>query len=178
MTALSLKRVKQEEAALLLGFAEPVFRHAFEHLNEAEHFEIYMREAFTLKQFEAELANSESVFYFALLENEIVGYIKLNWASAQTDLQQEPGIELQRIYVKPELQGKKIGQYLLSEAIEFSQERNFPFIWLGVWEKNPAAIRFYERHGFSQFSSHTFMVGNDPQTDFLLKLDFISTEKN
>lgn len=173
MMGLSLKRVDYHEAATLLNFAEPVFRHAFEHLNEAEHFEIYMREAFTLKQFETELANPESVFYFALLENEISGYIKLNWASAQTELQQEPGIELQRIYVKPELQGKKIGQYLLSEAIKFAQLKQFPFIWLGVWEKNPAAIRFYERHGFSQFSSHTFMVGTDAQTDILMKANFV-----
>ena len=169
-SSIIIRPVQPEEAESLLVFAEKVFRHSFEHLNEPEHFEAYMSEAYNLPQFQAELANAESAFFFALLGDEIAGYIKLNWGASQTELQEQPGIELQRIYINPELQGKKIGQALLSHAMEFGKNRRFPFLWLGVWEKNEAARRFYERNGFVQFSSHTFRLGNDPQTDLLMKL--------
>ncbi|MFM6976601.1 MAG: GNAT family N-acetyltransferase [Sphingobacteriaceae bacterium] len=167
---LQIRPVRTDEAEKLLLFAESVFRHAFEHLNEPDHFEAYMSEAYTLPQFQAELANPQSAFFFALLGDEIAGYIKLNWGTSQTELQDQPGLELQRIYVNTELQGKKIGQALLNHCIQFGKERAFPFLWLGVWEKNEAAQRFYQRHGFLHFDSHTFMVGTDAQTDLLMKL--------
>lgn len=169
MNNLSLKIVSPDEVSTLLNLAETTFRQSFEHLNDPVYFEAYMSEAFTTEQFEAELANPESIFYFALLEGQIAGYMKLNWGAAQTEIATEPGLELQRIYIKPELQGRNIGRFLLDHAFQYAKSGKFPFIWLGVWEKNERAIRFYERLGFEKFSSHTFMMGPDAQTDYLLK---------
>jgi len=167
---ITFRRVAPEEADLLLQVAESTFRAGFEHLNEPSQFEAYMKEAFSIEQTQRELATEGSEFYFAVLSNQVVGYIKLNHGAAQTDLQTEPGMELQRIYVVPDMQGRKIGQQLLDESIKIGRGRDFPYLWLGVWEKNEGAIRFYKRHGFVQFGSHTFMMGDDPQTDFLMKL--------
>lgn len=167
----SLRQVLLEEAGHLLALAESTFRAGFERLNEPEHFEAYMKKAFTLDKFKQELSTKGSVFYFAETENKVVGYIKLNCGEAQSDIKTEPGIELERIYVVPEVQGRGIGEYLLHEAIGMAESDRFPYLWLGVWEKNERAIKFYKRHGFEHFSSHTFMLGNDPQTDLLMKLD-------
>jgi ribosomal protein S18 acetylase RimI-like enzyme len=38
-------------------------------------------------------------------------------------------------------------------------------LWLGVWERNPRAIRFYEKQGFRDVGSYLFVLGTDPQTD-------------
>jgi len=165
-----IRKVKPEEAANLLALAEFTFRAGFQHLNDPVHFEEYMNKAFNPAKIRQELATPGSSFYFGELDGDLVGYIKLNSGQAQSDLKSEPGMELERIYVKPEYQGKKIGQLLLYKAIKIASEGQFPYLWLGVWEKNEAAIRFYHRHGFSQFGSHTFVLGNDPQTDLLLKL--------
>ena len=159
------------EADTLLRLAESTFRAGFEHLNEPVHFEAYMSRAFNIDKMREELSTGGTAFYFALLEEKIAGYIKLNHGEAQSDIKSEPGIELERIYVIPELQGKKIGQYLLDQALRLAKEQGFPYLWLGVWEKNEAARRFYERNGFRRFSSHTFMLGNDAQTDLLMKLE-------
>ncbi|MEM9391391.1 MAG: GNAT family N-acetyltransferase, partial [Bacteroidota bacterium] len=43
------------------------------------------------------------------------------------------------------------------------------YIWLGVWEYNTDAIRFYERLGFTPFGQHSFILGSDHQTDILMK---------
>jgi len=165
-----IRKVESYEAATLLALAESTFRAGFQHLNDPAHFEEYMGRAFTPEKIRQELATPGSTFYFAEWEGAIVGYMKLNSGKAQSDIQSEPGLELERIYVKPEHQGKKIGQFLLDEAISIGRTGGFPYLWLGVWEKNEAAIRFYYRHGFRQFSSHTFMLGNEPQTDLLMKL--------
>jgi ribosomal protein S18 acetylase RimI-like enzyme len=49
---------------------------------------------------------------------------------------------------------------------------NKRYLWLGVWEHNRGAIRFYERHGFVKFGEHPYYVGNDCQTDWMMRLDF------
>jgi diamine N-acetyltransferase len=167
---ISFKRVGTDQAETLLDIAELTFRVGFQHLNDPADFEVYMAEAFSLQQTQKELGTEGSEFYFAIMGGEVVGYIKLNHGAAQTDIVTEPGIELQRIYVMPEHQGKGIGQQLLDYAISIGKAGRFPYLWLGVWEKNEGAIRFYKRYGFQQFGSHTFMLGNDPQTDLLMKL--------
>jgi ribosomal protein S18 acetylase RimI-like enzyme len=45
--------------------------------------------------------------------------------------------------------------------------------WLGVWEDNHRAIRFYEKNGFEKFDSHPFILGESKQTDLLMKLRII-----
>ena len=56
-----------------------------------------------------------------------------------------------------------------TKAIELSITEKLPFLWLGVWEKNLSAIRFYEKNGFTAFGEHIFMLGTDPQRDVLMK---------
>lgn len=169
--SLSIRKVALQEANTLLQLAESTFRAGFEHLNDPVHFEQYMRKAFNPQKMQQELETPGSEFYFGIHEGQICGYIKLNRGAAQSDLKDQPGIELERIYVKPELQGRKIGQYLLDQAMRIGRQGRFPYIWLGVWEKNEGAIRFYSRNGFRQFGSHTFMLGDDPQTDLLMKAE-------
>ena len=100
----------------------------------------------------------------------VVGYFKLNWGDAQKDIHDENAVEIERIYVLKEFQRKRIGQQMLAKTIELAKDKGAEYIWLGVWEKNIKAIRFYEKHGFEKFGEHVFMLGNDKQTDHLMKL--------
>ncbi|HAN77391.1 MAG TPA: GNAT family N-acetyltransferase, partial [Bacteroidales bacterium] len=79
-------------------------------------------------------------------------------------------IEIERIYILKEFHGKQIGQLLYDKAIEIGQQQNADFVWLGVWEKNLRAIAFYKKNGFEEFDKHFFRLGNDLQTDILMKL--------
>ena len=53
----------------------------------------------------------------------------------------------------------------------FARARNgqHDVMWLGVWEHNPRAQRFYEKNGFRIVGRHTFQLGYDPQTDLLMQ---------
>lgn len=131
---------------------------------------LYNEEAFSMDQLLRELNNPESFFYFAMTNSGVVGYMKLNIGSAQGDLKEEKGLELARIYVKKAFQEQNIGKKMLDKTIEIARKKKAGFVWLGVWEKNHGAARFYERNGFHKFSTHYFMLGTDRQTDILMKL--------
>ena len=130
----------------------------------------YLQEAFSLEQLRAELTNKNAAFYFAVMQNKPIGYLKVNFGSAQTDIRDEHALEIERIYVLQEFHGQKVGQQLYEKALAIARQKNMDYIWLGVWEKNARAIRFYEKNGFVAFGKHEFMLGNDEQTDILMKL--------
>ncbi|MCV4601022.1 GNAT family N-acetyltransferase, partial [Escherichia coli] len=78
-------------------------------------------------------------------------------------------IELSRLYSHQKFLGKGVGQRLLEECFRFAGSEGFDVIWLGVWEYNPRARRFYEKNGFRYVGSHIFQLGTDAQTDLLMQ---------
>ena len=61
-----------------------------------------------------------------------------------------------------------LGKILMSEAILIAQQLHKSSIWLGVWEKNVTAIAFYESQGFVKTTTHTFLMGNEAQLDYIM----------
>jgi ribosomal protein S18 acetylase RimI-like enzyme len=174
---ISIKRVTESDADQLLDLSRKTFFDAFAHLNNPADMEAYAAMAFRHEKLLSELLDPDTSFYFAFVDSAIAGYIKLNTGSAQTEFKDEDGLEVERIYVHAAFQGRQVGNQLLNFAINAAIEHQHPYIWLGVWEHNHGAIRFYERNGFKPFSTHSFMQGSDTQTDILMKRGLIfSTE--
>src|SRR3989338_4036354 len=107
----------------------------------------YLDEEFSLKKLTNELNDQYAEFYFAALDNKVIGYLKLNFGQSQTELKDDKAIEIERIYVLKEFHEKKVGQLLYDKAIQISKQKNADYVWLGVWEKNPRAINFYKKNG-------------------------------
>jgi ribosomal protein S18 acetylase RimI-like enzyme len=169
LTPITIHLVRPSESKELLALSRKTFYDAFEHVNNPDDFKLYTEATFRPEKILAEINNPHSAFYFALIDGEKVGYIKLNYSSAQAEFKDEDAMEVSRIYVLASHQGKQIGKQLIDFAITKGIEKRLSYIWLGVWEHNHSAIRFYEREGFKQFSSHDFWVGNDKQIDLLMK---------
>jgi ribosomal protein S18 acetylase RimI-like enzyme len=153
----------------LLSLSKQTFFDAFAALNHPDDMQAYADIAFTRGKFESEINDPDSEFYFAVYQNTNIGYIKLNFRNAQTEFQDANALEIERIYVSAAYQNKQIGQFLLDHTVEIAHREKLKYIWLGVFEKNANAIRFYQRNGFEKFSTHYFMLGSDKQTDLLLK---------
>ena len=162
----------------LVKISRETFVNAFEKENNPIDFYNYVNSAFNEETLKKELSNINMSFYFLYLNEVLAGYFKLNERDAQNETFKTPSIELERIYVIPKFQGKKLGETMLNKAVQISKEKQATFLWLGVWEKNVNAIRFYERYGFKQFSSHDFYVGNDKQIDLLMKLELRATSSS
>lgn len=146
------------------------FIDAFAAQNNVENFSFYLETAFSDEKLRKELTNENSTFYFVKNNDEILGYLKVNFGNAQTDFKKSDGMEIERIYVLKDFQGQKLGAKMLTFAINIAAKAKMKYIWLGVWDKNVRAISFYEKHGFEIFSSHPFKMGDEIQTDYLMKL--------
>lgn len=172
--ALHLHQCTLAHLKKLVWISDKTFRDAFEAHNNPVDFERYMAQAFNENSLGSQLSHAHSFFYFVYDDDKLAGYFKLNEMEAQTDLKEKDNMELERIYVLNEFQGRKIGEWILKEVQRMAQEKNKAYLWLGVWEQNTAAISFYERHGFIKFGRHPYFIGEDKQMDWLMRLDLIT----
>lgn len=151
------------------------FSETFSSSNAAENMAQYLANGFSLEKLTTELTNPDSTFYLALDNNNVIGYLKINFGLSQTELKDSKALEIERIYVLKAYQGKKIGQLLYDKALQVATEKKVEYVWLGVWEKNVRALHFYTKNGFVEFDKHLFKLGNDVQTDLMMKLQLTNT---
>lgn len=129
----------------------------------------YIEESFSQHKLMEEIGNSYSRFYFVTLNKEVIGYLKLNTGNSQTVEMDKNALEIERIYILSEYQGQKVGQFLFNKAMQVAEQKGSSFVWLCVWEKNLSAIRFYKKNGFAAFDNKIFKLGEEYQTDILMK---------
>jgi ribosomal protein S18 acetylase RimI-like enzyme len=171
MKNLQIRQAYLEDLAALQTIGRKTFVETFAVSNSEENLALYLAEGFSEEKLAAELKNESSAFYFAEEEDKILGYLKVNVGEAQNEPQDPDALEIERIYVLQEFHGKGVGLMLYEQALSIALEQNAPYIWLGVWEKNSRAVRFYEKQGFVAFDQHIFQLGEDAQTDILMKLN-------
>lgn len=167
---MQIRKLNTTDLENLRKISIQTFKETFSDVNTEEDMQKYLVEKLSVEKLKSELENVNSEFYFAENNDEILGYLKLNFKDAQTEKVEENHFEIERIYILKAFLGQKIGQILFDKAIEIGRERNLEYVWLGVWEENYRAIKFYEKNGFKIFGKHKFVLGKDVQTDLLMKL--------
>jgi ribosomal protein S18 acetylase RimI-like enzyme len=167
---MEIQKLTEADAAALQRISVQTFSETFTDGNTEENLAKYLSDAFNIERLTEELNNPESQFYFAVLGGAIIGYLKINLGQAQTELKEDNGLEIERIYVLKEFHGKGVAAALYQKAIAIARQQNCTYVWLGVWEENKRAIGFYTKNGFVEFDRHIFMVGDDAQTDIMMKL--------
>ena len=171
METISIVPVSANDVEKLQAISRVTFLQTFAaHNNEAD-MEAYLNSSFAIDKLREELNNTQSKFYFAQDGEMIVGYLKINTGEAQTEQKEINAFEIERIYVDSAYLGKKIGQLLFNKAIDLATEKKAVYVWLGVWEENHRALAFYKKNGFIPFDKHIFKLGNDEQTDIMMKLE-------
>lgn len=170
MANIILNRATLSDINQLQQISRQTFYETFSVVNTEENMRKYLEEEFSTEKLSVELVNNDSEFYFAMQEKNVIGYLKLNIGQSQTELKDDNAIELERIYVLKEFHGKRVGQLLYDKAVQIAKQRNVDYLWLGVWEKNLRARNFYKKNGLVDFDKHIFKLGNDEQTDIMMKL--------
>ncbi len=166
-----LQKAQLSDIEALRVIGRKTFIETFADLNSAENMKQYLEEGFATEKLTEELSNENSEFYFAVLEEKVIGYLKINMADAQTELESENSLEIERIYILRDYYGKNVGQLLLEKALSIANDLKKQYVWLGVWEQNTRAISFYKKYGFIEYDKHVFILGDDHQTDILMKLE-------
>ena len=166
-----IRQATVENAKLLADLSLTTFRDAFaDHpKNAPDDLARYMRQAFSLEQITSELEDKRSIFLIASVDDKPAGYAKLILDSIEPGINARMPVELSRLYSHQEYLGRGVGQSLLNACFRRGIDEVRDVMWLGVWEYNPRAQRFYEKNGFTIVGKHTFLLGSDPQTDLLMQ---------
>jgi ribosomal protein S18 acetylase RimI-like enzyme len=176
MEHIEIIRATINDIEQLQMIGRKTFSETFSATNTEENMNKYLEEGFSTDRLTEELTDPDSEFYFAMLDGHVIGYLKLNFGRSQTEIKDDKALEIERIYVAKEFHGKKVGQLLYEKAIEIAKQKHADYVWLGVWEENPRAISFYRKNGFVAFDKHVFKLGDDEQTDIMMKLRLTSEQ--
>ncbi len=170
---MELEKATTEHIELLLEFAEKTFRAAFEAMNDPEDFNQYCRKAFTRDKFLEEMQSGQSDFWLGWVEGELAAYLKLNFDTHTDAVPSGKTLQIERLYVDPGFQDRGYGATLLEFCQEQAKIAGAECIWLTVWQMNPRAVRFYERHGYVSCGTKVFQLGDDPQVDWVMRKELI-----
>jgi ribosomal protein S18 acetylase RimI-like enzyme len=153
MSNIEINKIGIAELIQLQEIGRQTFSETFSAGNSEENMKNYLEEGFSEEKLSQELNDPNTAFYFATEDDVVIGYLKI-----------------ERIYVLKDFHGKSVGQVLYNKAIDIAKEKKTKYVWLGVWEENPRAISFYKKNGFVEFDKHIFILGDDEQTDIMMKL--------
>lgn len=168
---MNIRYATLEDAEMLSELGARTFYDTFAKDNTPENIETHLKKSFSSEIQAAELSEPDNIFLIAELDDVPAGYVQLMLNSRDEAITADRPVEIRRIYASKEYIGKGIGPELMKASIEEARQRNCDCVWLGVWEKNPRAIAFYEKCGFRKVGTHIFAVGDDPQNDFIMELE-------
>ena len=161
------------DAACLTHLAATTFRETFARDNTPEDMASYVAQAFTPGRQAAEIGDPDGAVLLAEHRSdggaaELLGYAHVVAGPPPGAVRGPAPVELKRLYVARAWQGQGVAHALMVAALDAARARGARTVWLGVWERNPRAIAFYRKYGFARVGEHTFVLGADAQTDWLL----------
>ncbi|MCB0523762.1 MAG: GNAT family N-acetyltransferase [Lewinellaceae bacterium] len=166
---MEISKAIAQDIDLLLPFAEMTFRVAYEDQNDPVAFNDYCSLAFAPDNFIREMNAPASEFWLGKLNNELVAYLKLNFDTHAEGIEDGKTVQIERIYIHPDTQGRGLGRILLDFAEDSARQHHADWIWLSVWKKNPRGIKFYEDNGYEICGLEMFPLGDDPQEDWVMR---------
>lgn len=163
-----LRPGRPEDAARLAEFAARVFRETFGPDNRPEDMAEYLATTYGPEQQARELADPS--YHTLLLEEEgaLAGFAQLRRSTPAACVSGPEPIELYRFYVDRAFHGRGLAQRLMDAVRAAAAERGGQTLWLGVFERNARAIRFYQKCGYVVAGNAEFFVGRDRQTDLVM----------
>lgn len=169
--AISIRPAQSSDRDLLVALGRETFFDTFVGTCSEADMDLFLRESFAPEKLERELAQVGSYFYLVFdAEGDAIGYARLYADPDAPDVlpaeYRSTGLELVRFYFRPKAFGSGAAQLLMEHCCQEARRLGYARMYLGVWEKNFRAQRFYEKSGFRKLAEKVFMVGNDAQTDW------------
>jgi len=167
---VTVRHARADDINRLADLAARSFRDTFEEGNDPANVDDYLRSALTTKSVCSEFGEAHNIFLVACIDNNDapVGYAKLCVASQDPNVIDQSTVEIERIYADKPVIGRGVGAALMHACLTEAEYLGCQAIWLGVWERNERAIRFYERWEFEIVGARQFTLGSDLQNDLVM----------
>jgi ribosomal protein S18 acetylase RimI-like enzyme len=171
-SGFAVRDATRADVDLLMDLCCRTFEDAFGADNDPADMAAYVTAAFSRSQILTEVLTPESIFLLAydeaLNSRQPLGYARLLGGSPDATVTGPQPLELCRLYLESWAIGRGYGRLLMQACLERAATEGYQTLWLGVWEHNARARKFYDRWGFQRVGSHGFQLGQDLQTDFIL----------
>ncbi len=162
-------RCGPSDAPLIAEVARSTFVETYGEQTSPDDMQEHLAHAYSPEQIAGELAERDSAFFLAMVGDAVAGYLKINRGDAQSELKGASGLEVESLYVLSTFQGQGVGRLLLETAFDEARTGRAEYVWLGVWERNLPARRFWRRMGFVEFGRHAFQFGRVSHTDLTMR---------
>lgn len=165
----TIRKCDINDLEVLQKISIETYTDTFQKFNTPENLQAYLDDAYDLDVLKSELTDPNAEFYFLYEDEKLAGYLKINVLTAQSEKMADDFLEIQRIYIRVPFKRHGFGQQLYNLALQRASDLGKKHVWLGVWENNLPAQKFYQHLGFERFSEHKFIMGDSVQTDYILK---------
>jgi diamine N-acetyltransferase len=166
--AIPIRPADASDAGALAALARRTFSETFAAANDPADLAAFLDATYGTDIQLAELRDAALSYLVAERDGALVGYALLRRNAVLPCISDPTAVELQRLYVSSDCHGTGLAQRLMTACIDTARTAGATTLFLGVWEHNPRAIRFYEKQGFTTVGEHTFRVGSDDQRDLIL----------
>ena len=161
MSTLQIRPATTSDIPGLCALGARTFLDTYTPISDPAHVADYARIHFTPDRIAGWLAAPRSVTLLALLGDEPAGYAYVLQDGAPDCVADRDAVHLSRLYLLRGAQGRRHGSALLGAALASAARMGGDSVWLGVYDRNPRAITFYERHGFRTVGTHEFPFGGE-----------------
>lgn len=165
-----IKPASLDDAPKLREVSEQTFIDTYAIYNTPENMEKHISTRFTLGQIQAELTDPSVQYLLLKKAGQLIGFTKLIKNHAPKELSSKNAIEIERFYVDKAFHGQNLGKRLMQASLDWCKKASFETVWLGVWEENTRALRFYTKMGFEKIGEHVFVLGTEVQNDYVMAL--------
>jgi GNAT superfamily N-acetyltransferase len=165
---LRIRRATSADAPLISTLGAETFVASFGAQNTEENIAKHLQKAYGDGVQQRELADPSFTYLIAEMNGRTAGYACVKAGDAPEVVTGPLPVEVLRFYVVQDFHGTGLAQALMDACAADARERGGRTLWLGVWDQNPRAIRFYTKWGFVDVGGQTFMLGDDPQQDRVL----------
>lgn len=169
--ALAIRRATPADAAALAAIATATFTEAFGHLYPPEDLDAFLRESYAVDRQRIILEHPGYAVWLLEDDGVAVGHAAAGPCGLPNPAVRPGDGELKRLYVLAKYQNGGWGGHLFRSAMDWLLADGPRTLWIGVWENNLGAQRFYARHGFTKVGEHTFPVGRVVDREFTLRRD-------
>lgn len=166
---MEIRKAVPADAGPLSELARETFCHTFSEANTLSDMELYVTNNFSVEKQLTEINDPQRWIEMAWVNQVHVGYYQILNGQTDPSVTGKKPLELVRLYVQTAWHGKGVAAALLSKALGTAAENGFLTVWLGVWEENHRARKFYRKNGFRAVGSHIFTLGTDEQTDLIME---------
>lgn len=170
---IRIRKVAPDDYEMLASLGRKAFYEAFSEFQDPDDMQAYLDLAFHPDTIKSHIEDKSILFFVAEWAGEPVGYVKLHLNYAPPELKDQKCMQLERIYALKDFIGKKIGKALMEKCISEARAANAGYLWLGVWQENHRAIKFYKDWGFEIIGYKQFVIGKEVNDDYVMALKII-----